>query len=213
MRPGGGGSGTGPRVTEVTPDGQSGAVLEDPPVGTSIQVVVDVVIVATTAATRVRMRGAPRAASGVSVTVVDNASPMMCGGGRGLPSGRSGHRGTAALSTAAPWDRGRAAESALFLNPDAVIDPRSLSSSSGALRADPVVCSAGRGHSATRASPGGPSVASHGFAPPTPRRWDSPCRAACELGQPGHQGASRDCARPCLTGLRRVHAGAPGGAR
>jgi N-acetylglucosaminyl-diphospho-decaprenol L-rhamnosyltransferase len=130
----------------VTPAGHSGAVLEDPPAGTTTPVVVDVVIVAYNSRDTLRACVEPLVQlPWVSVTVVDNASPDDSAAVvadlpiRMIRAPRNGGFAYGCnLGTAAG-----AAEFVLYLNPDARIESAGLSTLVSVLRADPALGSVG----------------------------------------------------------------------
>jgi N-acetylglucosaminyl-diphospho-decaprenol L-rhamnosyltransferase len=130
----------------VTPDGHSGVLLEDQPAGPTTQVVVDVVIVAYNSRDTLRACVEPLVeVPWVGVTVVDNASPDDSAAVvadlpiRTVTAPRNGGFAYGCnLGTAAG-----AAEFVLFLNPDARIESKSLSTLVTALRADPALGSVG----------------------------------------------------------------------
>ena len=130
----------------MTSDGHSGVLFEDQPAGPTTQVVVDVVIVAynsrdTLSACVEPLVGVPW----VSVIVVDNASPddsAAVVADLPISTIRAPRNGGFAYGCNLGAAAG-AAEFVLFLNPDASIESKSLSTLVNALRADPVLGSVG----------------------------------------------------------------------
>ena len=130
----------------MTPDGHSGVLLEDQPAGPTTQVVVDVVIVAYNSRDTLRACVEPLSElPWVSVTVVDNASPddsAAVVADLPIRTVRAPRNGGFAYGCTLGTAAG-AAEFVLYLNPDARIESKSLSTLVTALRADPALGSVG----------------------------------------------------------------------